>query len=80
MEIRNETSEPHTIGDDATSAAPRIVNGLTVRPREKVNVWGILGIYFGSVFVPEVVALLVLVIFGVRRVLRYLDSRGGRPV
>jgi hypothetical protein len=72
MEIQNEMSEPHTVGNDATSMTPHIVNGLTVRPREKVRLWRILGISFG-VFVPEV----VIAIFGVRRILRYLDSRGG---
>jgi hypothetical protein len=69
METRNEMSGPHTVGDAATSTPPRIVNGLTVRPREKVNVWRVLGI----LFVPEAVALFA----GVRRILRYLDSRGG---
>jgi hypothetical protein len=82
MEIRNEMSEPHAIAGDATFTTPRIVNGLTVRPREKVNVWRILGISVASVFGLDVVALLAIAIFGVRRIPKYLDSRGklvGRP-
>ena len=66
-------SEPHTVGNDATSTMPRIVNGLTVRPREKVRVWRILGFLLGGVFVPEVVALFAIM----RRTLSYLKSRGG---
>jgi hypothetical protein len=77
MEIRSELSVPHTVGDDATSTAPRIVNGLTVRPREKVNVWRIVGFFFGSVFIPEAMALIAIAVFGVRRILGRRESRGG---
>jgi hypothetical protein len=66
-------SEPHPGGGRATSTPPHIVNGLTVRPREKVRVWRILGIFLGGVFVPEVVALFAIM----RRTLSYLKSRGG---
>jgi hypothetical protein len=77
MESRREVSEPHTSGDEATSIAPRIVNGLCVRRREKVNVW-----VFGILFLPDVLTLFALVAFGVYRLLRYLDAREtlvGRP-
>jgi hypothetical protein len=82
MEAAREMSEPRTINDDATSTTPRIVNGLPVRRREKVNVWSVLGIFLGSFFVPDIVLLLAMVPLGVRRILKYLDARGkldGRP-
>jgi hypothetical protein len=72
MDARREVSEPVTAGDDATTATPRIVNGLTVRHREKVNVWGCLAI----AFVPDTLLLFALVALGVNRLLRYLDARG----
>ena len=77
MEPRCEVSEPRTTGDEAIPATPRIVNGLTVRPREKVNPWA-----FGALFLPDMLALFALVAFGMYRLLRYLDARGnlvGRP-
>jgi hypothetical protein len=65
-------SEPGTTDDDATATAPRIVNGLTVRPREKVNLWR-----YGILFLPDVALLFVIV--GVHRLLRYLDANIKRP-
>ena len=77
METRREVSEPRITGDEAASATPRIVNGLPVRRREKVNAW-----VFGILFLPDVLTLFALVAFGVYRLLRYLDAREtlvGRP-
>jgi hypothetical protein len=74
MEPRSEMSEPGTTDDDATAASPRIVNGLTVRPREKVNLWR-----YGILFLPDVALLFVIVGLGVHRLLRYLDANIKRP-
>ena len=73
MDARREASEPDTAADDATSATPRIVNGLTVRHREQVNVWGCLAI----AFVPDTLLLFALVALGVNRLL--LDHRCEQP-
>ena len=62
-----------TTDDDATATAPLIVNGLTVRPREKVNLWP-----YGILFLPDFALLLVIAGLGMRRLLRYLDAKG-RP-
>ena len=59
-----------TTDDDATATAPLIVNGLTVRPREKVNLWR-----YGILFLPDFALLLVIAGLGMRRLLRYLDAR-----
>jgi hypothetical protein len=64
--------ESRTIGDDATATAPRTVNGLTVRPREKVNLWGY-GVCFLPVL-PDFVLLSVIIGLGLHRLLRYLDT------
>jgi hypothetical protein len=69
---------PKSLTDDATAAAPRIVNGLTVRPREKVNLWGYFGA-FGIALLPDIAVFLLIVGLGMRRLLRYLDAKGGRP-
>jgi hypothetical protein len=62
--------ESRTIGDDATATAPRIVNGLTVRPREKVKLWR-----YGVLFcLPDFVLLSVIIGLGLHRLLRYLDT------
>jgi hypothetical protein len=58
-----------TTDDDATATAPRIVNGLTVRPREKVNLWR-----YGILFLPDFALLLIIAGLGMRRLLRYLDA------
>ena len=58
---------PKSLIDDATATAPRIVNGLTVRPSKKVNPW-----LFGLLFLPDFVALPFLVGLGMHRLLRYL--------
>jgi hypothetical protein len=60
-----------TTDDDATATAPLIVNGLTVRPREKVNLWR-----YGILFLPDFAVLLVAAGLGMRRLLRYLDAKG----
>jgi hypothetical protein len=61
--------EPHIIGDEATTAAPRIVNGLTVRPREKVKLW-----HFGVCLLPDFVLFPAIIGLGLHRLLRYLDA------
>jgi hypothetical protein len=53
--------------------APRIVNGLTVRPREpreQTNPW-----LLGLLLLPDFVAIPVLVGLGLHRLLRYLDPK-----
>ena len=70
MEAGREVSEPRTINNDATATAPLIVNGLTVRPREKVNLW-----HYGILFLPDFALLLVIAGLGMRWLLRYLDAR-----
>ena len=70
MEAGREVSEPRTINNDATATAPLIVNGLTVRPREKVNVWR-----YGILVLPDFALLLVIAGLGMRWLLRYLDAR-----
>jgi hypothetical protein len=62
-----------TTDDEATATAPLIVNGLTVRPREKVNLW-----HYGILFLPDFAVLLVIAGLGMHRLLRYLDANG-RP-
>lgn len=82
MESATRNSEPRTIGDDATFTTPRFINGLPVRRREEVNAWHVLGVVFGSVLVPDIVVLLAMIPFVVRRILKYLDARAkpvGRP-
>jgi hypothetical protein len=71
MEPQRSVAESSTIDDDATATAPLIVNGLTVRPREKVNLWR-----YGILFLPDFAVLLVAVGLGMRRLLRYLDAKG----
>ncbi|WP_159008431.1 hypothetical protein [Bradyrhizobium sp. S69] len=58
---------------DATATAPLIINGVTVRPREKINLW-----HYGILFLPDFALLLVIAGLGMRRLLRYLDAKG-RP-
>jgi hypothetical protein len=60
-----------TTDDDAIATAPLIVNGLTVRPRQKVNLWR-----YGILFLPDFVMVLAIAGLGTRRLLRYLDARG----
>jgi hypothetical protein len=59
--------------DDVAAKAGQIVNGLTVRPRKPVNLW-----LCGLLLLPDFAALLVLVGFGIHRLLRNLDTRGNR--
>jgi hypothetical protein len=64
--------------DDATSAAPLIINGLSVRRRDKakLNIWS----YVGILFLPDIVLLFVIVALGMHRFLRYLDAKGSPNV
>jgi len=62
-----------TTDDEAAATAPLIVNGLTVRPRQKVNLWP-----YGILLLPDFAVLLVIAGLGMRRLLRYLDAKG-RP-
>ena len=71
MESRLAVEKSSSTDDDATAAAPLIVNGLTVRPREKVNLW-----HLGILFLPDFAVLLVAAGLGMRRLLRYLDAKG----
>jgi hypothetical protein len=57
--------------DDAAATAPRIVNGLTVRPRKQVNLW-----HYGLLLLPDFAALLIIAGLGMHRLLRYLDTKG----
>ena len=60
-----------TTDDHATAAAPLIVNGLTVRRPEKVNLW-----HVGIFLLPDFAVLLVAAALGMRRLLRHLDAKG----
>ena len=53
---------------EPSDASPRIVNGLTVRPRKKVNLW-----YYGICLLPDFAAMLVAVAMGMRWLLRHSD-------
>ena len=55
--------------EDGSPIEPRIVNGLTVRPREKVNLW-----YVGFFFSPDIVLLFIGIGLGVHRLMRFLDK------
>ena len=81
-EPQRNLSEPRLAGEGVTLTVPLIVNGMPVRPREKVqekvNVWAFLGLSF----VPDVLLFFALVSYGAYRLLRHLDARGmliGRP-
>jgi hypothetical protein len=65
---------PKSLTENAAAAAPRIVNGLTVRPRKQVNLW-----HYGLALLPDMALLFVVIVLGTRRLLRYLDAKGGRP-
>jgi hypothetical protein len=65
---RNVTAS-RTTGDDAAATAPRIVNGITVRPRKKVNLWP-----YGFLLLPDFAVPLVIAGFGMRWLLQYLDA------
>ena len=60
---------PKLLIDGAIASEPRIVNGLTVRPPKKVNVW-----LFGLPLLPDFVALPILSGFGLHRLIRYLNT------
>jgi hypothetical protein len=66
-----------TTDDGATAKVPRIVNGLTIRPREKVNLWTTLWPY-GILFMPDILALLALVAIGIYQLARSHDANGKR--
>jgi hypothetical protein len=62
--------EPERTTDyGATETAPVIVNGLTIRPRERVNLWR-----YGILFLPDFALALVIAGLGMHRLLRYLDA------
>jgi hypothetical protein len=71
MEPRRAVAEANRTDGDAPATAPLIVNGLTVRPREKVSLWR-----YGILFLPDFVVVLVIAGLGMRRLLRYLDAKG----
>jgi hypothetical protein len=62
-------------GDNAVATEPRIVNGLTVRPRKKAkhNLW-----LYSFILLPDFIWPLVIAGLGMRRLLRYLDAKSGR--
>jgi len=57
---------------NAAIPVPRIVNGLTVRPRKQVNVWHWV---LCLLPLPDIVALAVLVAIGSHRLSRYLEAK-----
>jgi hypothetical protein len=65
---------PKSLTDDVTVTAPRIVNGLTVRPRKPVNLW-----YYGLGLLPDFMTLLVVVYAGANWLARYLDTKRKNP-
>ena len=64
---------PKSLAADAAVSAPRIVNGLTVRPRKRVNPW-----LYGLLLLPDFAVLPVIVGLGMHRLLRYLDPKGDK--
>ena len=70
MTLMEPPREEPKLLTDAAMPAPRIVNGLTVRPRERVNVW-----LWVVLLMPDIMALFVLVAIGMHRLLRYPDSK-----
>ena len=62
---------PKSLAADAVVSAPRIVNGLTVRPRKQVNAW----LWVGYLLMPDIWTLFVLVAIGMHRLSRYLDAK-----
>jgi hypothetical protein len=70
MEPQRPVMRSSAPGDGTTATAPRIVNGLTVRPREKVNLRR-----YGILLLPDFALLLVFAGLGVHRLLRYLNAR-----
>jgi hypothetical protein len=71
--IEPAREEPKLLAD-AALPAPRIVNGLTVRPRKPVNMW-----LWAVCLMPDVMALVVLAAIGIHRLLRYLDPKWLHP-
>jgi hypothetical protein len=69
VEPRRGVAVSLSTGDDAVATAPRIVNGLTVRPRKKVSLWP-----YGFLLLPDLAVPLVLAVLGMCRLLRYLDA------
>jgi hypothetical protein len=69
VEPRRGVTLSLSTGDDAVATAPRIVNGLTVRPRKKVNLWP-----YGFLLLPDFAVPQVIIGLGMRRQLRYLDA------
>lgn len=69
VEPRRGVTVSLSTGDDAVATAPRIVNGLTVRPRKKVSLWP-----YGFLFLPDFAVPLVIAGLGMCRLLRHLDA------
>ena len=65
--------EPNLLAN-AAIPAPRIVNGLTVRPRKPVNLWLCV-----VCLMPDIMALVVLAAVGMHRLLRHLDPKWLHP-
>jgi hypothetical protein len=74
MTLMEPPREEPELPADAAIPAPRIINGLTVRPRERVNLW-----LWLLVLMPDIMGLFVLVAIGMHRLLRYLDSKWPQP-
>jgi hypothetical protein len=64
---------PKSLTGDASAMAPRIVNGLTVRPRKHTNPW-----LLGLLLLPDFVAIPILGGLGLHRLLRYLDTKAAK--
>lgn len=73
MTAMDPQRESRPAEDDTIATAPRIVNGLTVRPREKVNLRR-----YGILLLPDIILLFVIVGIGMHRLLRYLDANTKR--
>jgi hypothetical protein len=71
IEPRCAVAEASRTDGDAPATAPLIVNGLTVRPRQKVNLWR-----YGILVLPDFAMVLVIAGLGTRRLLQYLDVKG----
>ncbi len=71
MELR--MPETATASGEVVAATPRIVNGIPVRPPEKMSLW-----LFGIGLLPDMLALLVSIGVGVHLLVRYFSARGRR--
>jgi hypothetical protein len=62
---------PPSRSDDAAASAPLIVNGLTVRPPER----GQANVALYALFMPDVVALLVVIGLSMRWLAQHLNAK-----